>query len=115
MHLPIREYVDLHGLRPAADVLLPLFTGYGYGYAEEIPAAYLFKLAFLGTPRSAAGFWHWLRLKARLSSLRHGRSALPKARKGMGRNRPRRIFEAREGEGGLRDRPSGEVLGRHQG
>ena len=67
LHLPAREYVDRHGLRPVADLLLPLLTGYGYGYAEEIPAAYLFKLALLGAPRNAAGFWRWLRLKAGLS------------------------------------------------
>ena len=55
VHLPIREYVDLHGLQPAADVLLPLLTGYGYGYAEKIPAAYLFKLAFLGVGSPPTG------------------------------------------------------------
>lgn len=70
LHLPAREYVDRHGLRPVADLLLPLLTGYGYGYAEETPVAYLLKLALLGAPRNATGFSRWLRLKAGLSSLR---------------------------------------------
>lgn len=48
---PVSDYLERHALRALRDALLPAYTGYGYGYEQEIPAAYLFKMLYDGTPR----------------------------------------------------------------
>ena len=37
MHLPTGECFEKYGLTPLNEIILPLHTGYGYGYARDIP------------------------------------------------------------------------------
>lgn len=61
---PISELFERHELGPLRDALIGHFTGYGYGYAEDVPAAYLFKLVFQAGPRSARDALGWLSVLA---------------------------------------------------
>jgi phytoene dehydrogenase-like protein len=63
LELPIAEYFRRHRLEPLAASLLPIFTGYGYGFARDVPAAYLFKLLLVFFPQSMASLRRWVMAK----------------------------------------------------
>jgi predicted NAD/FAD-binding protein len=47
---PFARWADAHGLKEAAKLLEPWFTTFGYGYIDEIPAAYALKYLCLFGP-----------------------------------------------------------------
>lgn len=70
MAMPIAEYIRKHRLSALEHLLVPLFTGYGYGYADEIPMAYLVKMGAVTAPRGPRALRRWLRCKARRGARR---------------------------------------------
>ncbi|AKF04324.1 hypothetical protein DB32_001473 [Sandaracinus amylolyticus] len=43
LHVPFETWAEHRGYRELADIVRPWFTGFGYGYLEEMPAAYVLK------------------------------------------------------------------------
>ncbi|UJR78978.1 FAD-dependent oxidoreductase [Sandaracinus amylolyticus] len=43
LHLPFETWAERHGYTDLAAIVRPWFTGFGYGYLEEMPAAYVLK------------------------------------------------------------------------
>jgi predicted NAD/FAD-dependent oxidoreductase len=46
-HLPFAEWARSHRVEGIAELIEPWFTGFGYGYFDEVPAAYVLKYAAL--------------------------------------------------------------------
>lgn len=57
--MPITEWLGHHRLEALSETLLPAFTGYGYGYADDLPAGYLLKMIFHVVARSPADNIRW--------------------------------------------------------
>jgi predicted NAD/FAD-dependent oxidoreductase len=58
---PIAGFLERHGLGPLRDALMSAYTGYGYGYDDEIPAAYLLKMCYVGIPAAPGAWATWVR------------------------------------------------------
>ena len=57
--VPATEWLSAQGLDALADTLLPAFTGYGYGYPDDLPAGYLLKMIFHIVARSPLDNARW--------------------------------------------------------
>ncbi len=61
LDLSIHEWLKQHRLEDMQDVIIPFFTGFGYGYQDAIPTAYLLKMCELTFANSFASNWNWLK------------------------------------------------------
>lgn len=57
----INDWLHENNLENIQEMLVPAFTGFGYGYKEHIPAAYLFKMAELTFANSVSNNWRWFK------------------------------------------------------
>jgi hypothetical protein len=73
--VPFSQFCKARGLETVAKTIEPWFTGFGYGYLDEIPAAYVLKYASLFGPlfeipdSGYQGLWECI---ARRLNVRHG-------------------------------------------
>lgn len=61
----VNEWLQEYNLENIREWLVPAFTGFGYGYKEFIPVAYLLKMCELTFANSLATHWNWFKVASR--------------------------------------------------
>lgn len=57
----VNEWLNTYDLENIKEWIVPAFTGFGYGYKDLIPAAYLLKMCELTFANSLSTNWNWFK------------------------------------------------------